>query len=91
MVLLLHISVALFSLAFTTYMLFRPSSRKLYSAYGTVGLTLATGVWLVVLEPRQLTHFCVTSLVYLAVVFAGIAFARHRLHDAVPQGKGLQL
>jgi len=82
MVLLIHISVALFSLAFTTYMLFRPSSRKLLFSYGLVGLTLASGIYLVVLEPRQLNHFCLTSLVYLALVFAGTAFARHRLHEA---------
>lgn len=80
MILLLHIAVALGSLAFTAYMLFRPSSRKLYASYGLVGLTLVSGVALVVIEPRQLTHFCATSLVYLAIVYAGIHVSRRRLH-----------
>jgi hypothetical protein len=79
MILLLHIAAALSSLAFTAYMLFRPSSRKLQASYGLVGLTLTSGVALVVIEPRQLTHFCVTSLVYLAVVYAGIYASRRRL------------
>jgi hypothetical protein len=79
---LLHISVALFSIAFTAVTLFLPSRRKLHYSYGLAGLTVATGVLLVVVEPRQLTHACITGLVYLAVVFAGIFAARHRLQEA---------
>lgn len=82
MVLLLHIVAALISLAFTAYTLFRPSARKLHVSYGLVGLTLGSGIYLVMLQPRQLNHFCVTSLVYLAVVFAGVYATRHRLHEA---------
>lgn len=79
MLLITHIIIALSSIAFTTLTYALPSKNKLRAAYGLVALTLGTGTWLVISTQSALLHSCMTGLLYLAVVSAGIVAARHKL------------
>jgi hypothetical protein len=79
MIILLHVLIALASMAFTTYLYVSPSKNKLYVAYGLVGLTLASGTYLIVSAPAHMVQSCVMGLVYLAVVSVGIIAARKKL------------
>lgn len=79
MLLLAHIIIALSSLIFTGFVFIRPSQKRLYFAYALVALTLITGTYLVVLMPAHLAKSCVSGLIYLAFVSAGIVAARHKL------------
>lgn len=79
MVLILHIIIALTSVAYTTYLLFRPSDKKLNISYTLVALTILSGTYLVFLHPSIMAHACTSGLLYCAVVLAMIAAARRKL------------
>lgn len=78
-VLIFHICIALMSMAYTTYLAFSPAKSKFAAAYCMVGLTVASGTYLVVSTHSPLLQSCMTGLMYLAVVGAGIAAAYYRL------------
>jgi hypothetical protein len=79
MILPLHIAVALTSVIFTAFLYFSPTKSKFRVSYALVGLTVASGTWLIVANPAHMVQSCITGLVYLGVVFFGIALARNKL------------
>ena len=78
MIVLLHVLIALGSIAFTTYLYFRPSKGRFYASYGLIGATLASGTYLVISTHAPLLSACMTGLLYLGVVLAGIAAAHQK-------------
>jgi len=81
MILLLHILIAISSLAYTTYLFFFPSKNGLSVAQYLVVATLVSGTYLVLLNPVTLAHVCLTGLGYLALVGAGMVLVHRRLHS----------
>lgn len=75
----MHISVALLSIVYTAYVWLMPSKAKLRVSYSMVAATLASGTVLVVSSGSPILKSCVSGLVYLAVMFAGILAANYRL------------
>jgi len=72
MITALHVLIALASLAHITYTFTRPTKKQLYISYGTVALTLMSGVLLVVATPSHMMQACTSGLVYLAVMSVAI-------------------
>jgi hypothetical protein len=68
MIVLLHVLIALSSIAYTTYLYFRPSRRKFYAAYSLVTATLVSGTYLVISTGSPLLSSCTTGLLYLGLV-----------------------
>ncbi len=81
MALILHIIIALSSLAIAGYVFFRPSKRMLGLSYALVALTLVSGTYLVVTLHAPLLRACATGLVYLAVALGGNLAAQRRLSN----------
>ena len=79
MVLSLHILIALSSVFYTAYVFFYPSQSKLRGSYLLLALTIVTGTYLVIAKPSNLTQICVTGLVYIGVMLAGILVVRRKL------------
>ncbi len=79
MILVAHITLALASLLLTAYLCLTPSKTGLHLSYGLVAMTLVTGTYMVATMPVQILSTCISGLLYLAVVFSGIAWARHKL------------
>jgi hypothetical protein len=79
MIVLLHIIIALSSIGFTTYAYLRPSGAKLHVAYGLVGLTLASGFYMVWSAPTHMVQACTSGVLYLALVSIGIVATRTKL------------
>jgi hypothetical protein len=79
MILILHIVIALSSIAYATLTYFTQSKNKLRASWSLVILTIASGTWLVVSTHSALLQSCVTGLIYLAVVSAGIIAAQQKL------------
>ncbi len=77
--LLLHISIALASVAFSTYLYFVPSRTKLHASYALVGLTVASGTYLVVASHATMLRTCMMGLLYVGITSAVIAAARQKL------------
>jgi hypothetical protein len=79
MIIILHIAIALISIALTTYTYFRPSALSLRAGYALVGLTVASGTYLTVASPSHMIETCTVGLAYLGIVSIGIIAARTRL------------
>ncbi len=79
MMLILHILIALSSLALATFAYFRPSLAALRGSYALVLGTLTTGTYLVVINPAHMVTACTSGLIYLAVVSTAILAARRKL------------
>lgn len=79
MTIVLHVLIALSSIAYAGYTFFAPSKNKLRVSYGMVALTLITGTYLVVSTGSPLLSACTTGLLYLAVVLSGLAAAHRKL------------
>ncbi len=77
--LLLHISIALLSLVWTTYLYFSPSTTKLNGAYTLIAGTLASGTALVITTGAPLLKSCISGLLYLTVVSFGVGMASRKL------------
>jgi hypothetical protein len=82
MILLTHIIIAITSVVYTTLLLLQPSQAKLYVSYALVTATLASGIYLTVVNPASMLRTCTTGLIYVVIVTAGIAIARKRLTTA---------
>ena len=78
MVVLIHVVIALGSVAWTTYLNFAPTRRKFYAAYGLIGATLASGTYLVISTHSPLLSSCATGLVYLGIVLSGVFVAARK-------------
>lgn len=79
MMLATHIAIALISVIYTAYVYIAPSKAKLGGSYVLVALTVATGTWLIIANPAHMVQSCITGLVYLGVIFFGIALAHRKL------------
>ena len=76
MILISHILIALTSVAYATYVFFRPSLTKLGISYGLVGLTVASGTYLIVNAQGHMIESCTMGLLYIA----GVSFAMVKAH-----------
>jgi hypothetical protein len=82
MILIAHIIIALSSICVTTALAFWPSPLKLRLSAGLIGLTLATGTYLVISMHSPLLSACMTGLIYLAVALSGVGVGYWRLATA---------
>lgn len=79
MIVLSHVIIALASMVLTSIAYIRPSIIKLRVAYGLVGATLISGLYLVWSEPAHMIEACTMGLLYIGVVSLGIVAVRSKL------------
>jgi hypothetical protein len=79
MALILHILIALTSIAATTYTYFAPTHRRLHFSYGLIALTIVSGTYLVFIHPAHLASACASGTLYLCGVTVGLLLARRKL------------
>ena len=78
MITLIHIVIALASIAYLTALMIRPQKRSFKVSVISVAATLASGILLVVINPSAMLHVCMSGTVYMIVALAALAFARHQ-------------
>jgi hypothetical protein len=79
MAILIHVAIALTSIAATSIVFIRPSRAMLGIAYALIAGTIASGAYLIAAKQAALLPTCETGLVYLAAMLAAVFAARHRL------------
>jgi hypothetical protein len=79
MVLILHIVFALSSIALTTLAFFLPSSLKIKVSSYLVGLTLASGTYIVIAGHLSIKSVCLSGLLYVGFTISGLVLASRRL------------
>jgi hypothetical protein len=82
MLILIHVGVAILSIVLSTCLFFFPSRSGLLTSYALVALTLVSGTILAIRTHTHLLQTCLTGLLYVGVVSAGIGFARAKLAQA---------
>ena len=85
MVILLHVIIAIASLAVAALAVVRPQARTLIINYVLIGATIASGTYLMVTMPTHMVTSCEMGLVYLAFASALTAFAHLRFHKLATQ------
>lgn len=85
MILLTHIIIALTSVAFTAVLFAAPSKRTFFINYLLMGLTIASGTVLVVVDHSAMLQACESGLSYIVVVAAltGVAHKRYAVKQAI--------
>jgi len=78
MVVLFHVLIALSSVCFSTYLFFRPTKRNFLVNYSLIGMTFASGIYLVITTHSPLLQSCISGLIYLSVVSAITAAAQYK-------------
>jgi hypothetical protein len=68
MILLIHIVIALASIAAASFAFLKPSKKSLAFSYGFISATLASGTFLVVTLSSDLLRSCLAGLTYITVV-----------------------
>ena len=81
MIILIHVSIALMSIALASFTFFRPTMRRLIVSYGFILGTIATGSYLLIAFPSHILQSCVMGLAYLTIVTMATIFAHVRLHN----------
>ena len=76
MILLVHILIALSSVGVATLAFFKPTNARLYTSYGLIAATLASGTFLILTLSTNILKSCLTGLVYVTIVSA-ITVATH--------------
>jgi hypothetical protein len=79
MILPFHVAIALISIVYTAFLYFSPTQAKFRVSYALVGLTVGSGTWLILSNPAHMVQACISGLVYLSIIFLGIALARSKL------------
>ncbi len=78
MLVLIHIVIALSSLAQTTALFFSPTAAKFHLAYALIGGTLLSGTFLVISTHAPLIQACLSGLVYLSLASGGLILAHRK-------------
>lgn len=87
MAIILHVLIALISIAYTGFTLLHPNKSKLNISYGLVGLTLITGTGLVIANPTHMVSACFSGIVYLSFMTLGIVTAHKKLAKTESPGQ----
>jgi hypothetical protein len=70
MMIMLHVAIALTSLAVAVYACWRPSAQIMKLNYSLIVATVGSGVGLIVIDSSQMLHACMMGLGY--VIVAGV-------------------
>ncbi len=79
MIVLLHVLIALSSIAVAAYAYVRPSQKSLLASYGLIAATTGSGFYLVVTAPAHMIEACLMGVAYLAVVSVATVATRIKL------------
>lgn len=83
--LIIHIILALASLALSTYNFFRPQSSKLQLSYGLATGTLASGILLIIMYNASILRTCLSGVLFYGVVALLNELARKKLSPEISE------
>lgn len=77
--LFLHVSLAILSILWVTFTLYRPALERLQFSYVMAGAVLLSGAGLALTTGQNIVQSCLMGLFYLGMVILGAHAARKRL------------
>lgn len=85
MIILIHVIIALASIAVASYAFFSPSIKKILVSYGLIIATAASGSFLIVTASSNVLQSCLVGLSYVTAVSMVTVYAHLRLCKAATQ------
>lgn len=82
MVVLLHVIIALSSIALSSYLYFKPIKKAMKVSYGFIAGTVLSGSYLIVTRPAHMLETCTVGLVYLGIVIGATLATQAKLKRA---------
>lgn len=82
MIILIHVIIAVSSMAIASLAFFHPTIKKLIASYGLIIATVASGTFLLISYPGSILRGCLAGLAYLVVITAATAATHVRLRRA---------
>jgi hypothetical protein len=79
LLIILHVFIALSSIAYSTYIFFAPTKDRLRVNFALIIMTLLSGSYLVAAKPAHMLESCTMGLLYLGFVSVGVVAARRKL------------
>lgn len=79
MIILIHVIIALLSIASATFGYIRPTNKNLRLSYALIALTFISGFYLVWSEPTAMLRTCLSGIAYLTVVSVGVFLTRQKM------------
>lgn len=79
MITIIHVAVAVLSIAVSTFFWVAPTEMKLKLSYSFIVMTLLTGSVLVAINSANMLRTCTSGLIYTAVVATITSVARRKL------------
>ncbi|MDB5162417.1 MAG: hypothetical protein JWO54_876 [Candidatus Saccharibacteria bacterium] len=67
-VVLIHVIIALLSVAASSFTFFKPTIKRLATSYGFILATVASGTFLILSSTGSILRSCITGLFYVTVV-----------------------
>ena len=67
-VVLIHVIIALSSVAVASFTFFKPTIKRLAASYGFIVATVASGTFLILSSTGSILRSCITGLFYVTVV-----------------------
>jgi len=83
MIILIHVIIALASIAIASFTFFQPTIKRLIVSYGFILGTVGTGTYLLIAYPSHILQSCLMGLAYLTIVTIATITAHVRLHQRV--------
>ena len=83
MIILIHVIIALASIAIASFTFFQPTIKRLIVSYGFILSTVGTGTYLMIAYPSHILQSCLMGLAYLTIVTIATITAHVRLHQRV--------
>ncbi len=84
-IVLIHVIIAITSIALSSITFFKPALKRLYASYGLIVATVASGTLLLIATPSNILHTCLSGLFYLTVISI-VTIATHvRIRKLVEQ------
>jgi len=67
-IVLIHVIIALSSVAVASFTFFKPTIKRLAASYGFIVATVASGTFLILSSTGSILRSCITGLFYVTVV-----------------------
>ena len=85
MVLLIHILIAISSIGIATLTYFKPTTKRIGTSYGFIIATVASGTALLIMNPANLIHTCLSGLFYVTIVSIVTIATHYRVRKLAQQ------
>jgi hypothetical protein len=79
MIVVLHVAIAVASILCATFGYIKPTNNNLRMSYLLIALTFTSGFFLVIAEPAHMVRTCLSGIIFLSVVTAGVMLTRRKM------------